>query len=212
MSKNKMITCKHCGAEIAAGAKVCPRCGGKNSKPIYKRPWFIALAVLIVLGAAAGSGGKKETGTASQQAAAQSPNGAGQTQAGAAQAGAVTPVVEVTEPVTVAETEPEYLAITSTDLIGAYNENQVKCKQLYDGQYLEVTGPVQSVGTDVLNQTYVCLGSETEYTIVGIQCYTKNENTINQISELKEGDVITVRGVGSCDSLRFGLNKIEIMQ
>ena len=212
MSKNKMITCKHCGAEIAAGAKVCPRCGGKNSKPIYKRPWFIALAVLIVLGAAAGSGGKKETGTASQQAAVQSPNGSGQAQAGAAQAGAGTSVVEVTESVTVAETEPEYLAITSTDLIGAYNENQVKCKQLYDGQYLEVTGPVQSVGTDVLNQTFVCLGSETEYTFVGIQCYTKNEDTINQISELKEGDVITVRGIGSCGSLSFDLNKIEIIQ
>lgn len=42
MAKSKMTTCKHCGAEIAASAKVCPQCGGKNKPPIYKRWWFIA--------------------------------------------------------------------------------------------------------------------------------------------------------------------------
>lgn len=55
MAKNKMTTCKHCGAEIAASAKVCPQCGGKNKPPIYKRWWFIAIIVLIVLSAIGGS-------------------------------------------------------------------------------------------------------------------------------------------------------------
>lgn len=55
MAKSKMTTCKHCGAEIAASAKVCPQCGGKNKPPIYKRWWFIAIIVLIVLSAIGGS-------------------------------------------------------------------------------------------------------------------------------------------------------------
>lgn len=55
MAKSKMTTCKHCGAEIAASAKVCPHCGGKNKPPIYKRWWFIAIIVLIVLSAIGGS-------------------------------------------------------------------------------------------------------------------------------------------------------------
>lgn len=61
MAKSKMTTCKHCGAEIAASAKVCPQCGGKNKPPIYKRWWFIAIIVLIVLSAIGGSSdsGKK---------------------------------------------------------------------------------------------------------------------------------------------------------
>ena len=61
MAKSKMTTCKHCGAEIAASAKVCPHCGGKNKPPIYKRWWFIAIIVLIVLSAIGGSSssGKK---------------------------------------------------------------------------------------------------------------------------------------------------------
>lgn len=32
MAKSKMTTCKHCGAEIAASAKVCPQCGGKTNR------------------------------------------------------------------------------------------------------------------------------------------------------------------------------------
>ncbi len=49
MAQNKMTVCKHCGKEIAASAKVCPHCGGKNKPPIYKRGWFIAIIVIIVL-------------------------------------------------------------------------------------------------------------------------------------------------------------------
>lgn len=65
MAKNKMTTCKHCGAEIAASAKVCPQCGGKNKPPIYKRWWFIAIIVLIVLSAIGGSGSGSDSSASS---------------------------------------------------------------------------------------------------------------------------------------------------
>lgn len=60
MEKSKMITCKHCGAEIAASAKVCPHCGGKNKPPIYKRWWFILILILIVLSVIGGSGSSSD--------------------------------------------------------------------------------------------------------------------------------------------------------
>ena len=47
--KPKLITCKHCGHEIASSAKACPHCGGKNKKPIFKRIWFWILVVIILL-------------------------------------------------------------------------------------------------------------------------------------------------------------------
>ena len=68
MAKNKMTTCKHCGAEIAASAKVCPQCGGKNKPPIYKRWWFIAIIVLIVLFAIGGSGSSSDSSASSSKA------------------------------------------------------------------------------------------------------------------------------------------------
>lgn len=58
MSSSKMSVCKHCGAEIAANAKSCPQCGGKNKKPIYKRGWFIALCVVVVIAAVSSAGGE----------------------------------------------------------------------------------------------------------------------------------------------------------
>lgn len=67
MAKNKMTTCKHCGAEIAASAKVCPQCGGKNKPPIYKRWWFIAIIVLIALSAIGGSGSSSDGSASSSK-------------------------------------------------------------------------------------------------------------------------------------------------
>lgn len=52
---SKMKKCKVCSKEIASNAKTCPGCGAKNKKAIYKRPWFIVLAIIIILGAVGGS-------------------------------------------------------------------------------------------------------------------------------------------------------------
>ena len=58
----KLVTCRHCGAEIASSAKTCPQCGGKNRKPFYKNPLLIALVVIVIIVAAATSGGDKKSG------------------------------------------------------------------------------------------------------------------------------------------------------
>ena len=48
MAKSKMTTCKHCGAEIAASAKVCPQCGGKNKPPLSALRAIIAVIFILV--------------------------------------------------------------------------------------------------------------------------------------------------------------------
>ena|GEM_PF-1747664 len=49
MAKNKMVVCKSCNTPILKKAKICPNCGVKNKKPIYKRVWFIILVIILVL-------------------------------------------------------------------------------------------------------------------------------------------------------------------
>lgn len=44
---SKMIDCKTCGNSIATSATICPHCGAKNKKPIYKRVWFWGLIILV---------------------------------------------------------------------------------------------------------------------------------------------------------------------
>ena len=58
---SKMKKCKVCSKEIASNAKTCPGCGAKNKKAIYKRPWFIILAIIIIIGAVGGSGYEDST-------------------------------------------------------------------------------------------------------------------------------------------------------
>lgn len=44
-----MKKCKSCGNDIAKSAKICPSCGAKNKKPIYKRVWFILLVLVLLV-------------------------------------------------------------------------------------------------------------------------------------------------------------------
>lgn len=47
---DKMTICKTCGAEIASSVKICPKCGTKIEKPLYKKIWFWLLIAVIFLG------------------------------------------------------------------------------------------------------------------------------------------------------------------
>ena len=69
--QEKLITCKHCGEVIAASAKVCPHCGGRNKKPIYKRVWFWILIAAVLI-SAVGSGSSSKTGSAAPSTASSS--------------------------------------------------------------------------------------------------------------------------------------------
>lgn len=63
MAKNKLTTCKACGAEIAKSAKSCPHCGAKNRKPIFKKWWFWVIIIILLntLGSSKSSTDRKNT-------------------------------------------------------------------------------------------------------------------------------------------------------
>ncbi len=61
---SKLIKCKTCSKEIASNAKSCPDCGAKNKKPLYKRGWFIAIALIVIISGINGGGGEDSTSTA----------------------------------------------------------------------------------------------------------------------------------------------------
>lgn len=42
---SKLVNCKSCGAQIAKSAKICPKCGAKQKKPV----WLIAGIIIVVL-------------------------------------------------------------------------------------------------------------------------------------------------------------------
>ena len=169
MAKDKMTTCKHCGQEIAASAKVCPHCGGKNKPPIYKRWWFIAIIVIIVLAAIGGSGSSDSSGSTSSTATSKTAVSSSSSEAAI-----------------------EYTAYTVTELSEDLDSNALKAADKYKGQYVELAGRLSVIDS---NGKYISIVDSTdEWAITGVQCYIKNDEQKQVVMDMSIGDEIVVKG------------------
>ena len=70
----KLITCKACSKEISSSAKICPHCGAKNSKPIYKKWWFWTITAIVVISIASSSTGDQTSSSSNAGGNTQTPN------------------------------------------------------------------------------------------------------------------------------------------
>ena len=160
-----MTTCKHCGAEIAASAKVCPQCGGKNKQPIYKRWWFIVIVVLIVLSIIGSFGKDDNESHATEKAAGTSAS---------------------------SEQQIEYTAYAVTELSQDLDDNALKASDKYKGQYVELTGRLNVIDSD--GKYISIVDSENEWAILGIHCSIKSDEQKQAVMNLSIGDEIIVKG------------------
>jgi len=55
------MNCKKCGQEVDKKAVICPGCGCKISKPIFKKWWFWVLAVIVAAVIGSAGGGNEKT-------------------------------------------------------------------------------------------------------------------------------------------------------
>ena len=94
------------------------------------------------------------------------------------------------------EPTPSYIEVSATDLLAAYGENTVSADNQYKGQLLKVTGTVGSIGKDILDDAYVTLTNDDEYSLISVQCYFAKDN-LDGIATLKEGDTVSI--IGKCD-------------
>lgn len=175
--KEKIKACPVCGKEMATSAKVCPSCGAKNKKPIYKKWWFWALIVLLIAAVGSSAGGGSDPAPQKSQ---------GETQPSASSVGNVS---EPTEPEAPAIT---YTACTVKQLMDDLNSNALKAEKTYQDQFVELTGKVNVIDSD---GSYISLRpADNEYAIIGVTCYLRNDEQVAAVLELSVGDTVTVRG------------------
>ena len=103
-------------------------------------------------------------------------------------------VVE-TEPTQVNQQEQteeiEYIVATVDEMYETLNDNALKAKKTYDGQYVEVTG---ILGTIDSNGSYICLDEmNTAYSFYSVQCFVKNDEQLDHVIEMSSGKKYTVR-------------------
>ena len=169
----KLKPCRVCGAEIAKNAKTCPSCGAKNKKPVYLRPWFILLAIVLAAAVAGSSGSSDKEGSVSS-----SPN--------SAQA-SVSSGSQIQE-----DPEVVYTPYSVAQMMDDLNSNALKASKTYDDQYVEISGKL-----DVIDSSgdYISLvPSDNSFYIIGVQCYITTEDQLEQIMEMSIGDSVTLRG------------------
>lgn len=179
---SKMKNCKSCNAEIAASAKTCPHCGAKNKKPFYLRPWFIVLVLLVILGIVF-SGGSDESAPVENSDTASG----GQEQ-----------VIE-------------YTPYEVDQLMDDLDSNAMKAAELYDDQYVELTGELSVIDS---SGSYIDITPiYDEFAIMGVQCYLQNEEQKQEVMELSIGDTVVVKGkitdVGEIMGYSLDIESIE---
>ena len=168
MNKN-LITCKSCGKEIAKNAKACPSCGDKNTKPFYKRVWFIVLCIFIVISMIGSAGGDNET-SSNQSNTEQSQE---------------TPVENEEVPIT-------YEEVSVDTLIEVLDSNALKAETTYNDKYLKITGRLGVIDSD---GSYISLCPVNDkWAFLGVQCSIENEEQLAKVMEMKVDDTVVLSG------------------
>lgn len=178
-----MIYCKNCGNQMPDGTAFCPKCGTKagadkpmtvpaamaNGKKIKKKKPIYKrwwFWVIIVI-----------------VVIGLIPNGGDTDDAGTETGGDTVQ----TEP------EVEYLSVSVSELHEALEANALNASDTYKGKHVEITGLVKVIDS---SGKYISIYPEgDDWTILGVQCYIKNNDQKEYVKTLSQGEsVVTIRG------------------
>ena len=187
MSEKKKDTkfCMACGAKISADSKFCDKCGDdtENSRvnkpqiqeqPVQKKKLPTWAIVLIVIGCilVIGSLGSSDTDVE--------------------EGGSSTKTEEKQESTTKKEEKIEYIKVTKDELDDALEANAANAKDTYKGKYVEISGKLSVIDSDL---KYISVTSSTdEWDFLGVHCNIKNKTQKDVVKTLSKDQDIIVRG------------------
>ena len=190
---SKMVKCKVCGKEISKGAK-CPNCGKDSRCFVSRHKVLTVIGGLVIIGALGSVTGGNSNNKISDSK---------QTSVSVEDSNKQTNVS--TENSNKKQMEPE-LNISATELINAYNENEVKADKMYKGKIVEVNGIVDAIDSGIDDKAVVRLSDGDEFSFDKVSCYIDNDNQ-NKACELEKGQNVTI--IGKADGEVIGRPQIK---
>ena len=164
-----MKICKECGTEMSKSAKTCPKCGKEQRNFFLQHKVLTFILVIIMLGIIIGATGGSSTNTSNPTS--------------------TTGVIGQSED---KQEDIKYTAITVDKLEDALEDNAASAKEKYNGKYLEITGKLGTIDSDL---KYISLLSITDsWDFTGIHCSIKNDEQREKIKKMKKGDTIIIKG------------------
>ena len=83
--------------------------------------------------------------------------------------------------------------ITASDLINAYDQNEIRADQMFEDKTVTITGRIGDIGTDIFGTPYVTLESGDDFQFRSVQCFFKRSEK-GQLAALNPGQQIALRG------------------
>lgn len=104
---------------------------------------------------------------------------------------------QTAKPMPSAQTAPDkvLIEISAEQLLSAYEANGVAADNAYKDKSLSVTGTISSIGKDITDTPYICLGENSKT----VQCMFPNSS--QALANLQKGQVVTIVGMCQGDEI-----------
>lgn len=184
------------GADPRAAAKAA-KAYAKASRPWFKKKRFVIPLALVAIGVVTqvgGGGGDDASTTASDTSTteaaqpSQAPEAAEPTDAAAEDAA---PPASSAPPAKAPE--PKAIAVEAGAIIKEFEDNELAADSKYDGKTVKVTGVVDKVDTDFLDDDKYILriGDGGDFVFLTVNC---NDMATDELATVAKGDKVTVIG------------------
>jgi len=152
-----------------------------SKKKFYKKWWFWVLVVVVLFIIIGASGGSKTPSQSGNSAT-----------------------------VTSNVPQKEAIKVSATTLVSDYGANEVSADQKYKTNLVQVSGIIQSIGKDILDNPYISLKGD-QYGVINIQCmFSKNSET--ELAQVTKGQNITLSGTVSGKMMNIIVNDCKIVK
>ncbi len=103
------------------------------------------------------------------------------------------------------QTQAPSYTLTADELYIEYGKNEVAADAKYKGKVVVVSGRVQSIGKDIMDNAFIVIGSGS----LGVQCtFTKGEES--SVASLSIGQNVSVKGEVSRKIIYVLVNKCSL--
>ncbi len=186
-----MITCPDCNKEMSDSAQTCPSCGKPNvNAPTEERPVGILLGIGIFLiplifswfTLRKGHTTKAKVISFSWLVLSLVFIGVQDGTKNSSNSFSLSPTTASSE---------QIMQVNIRDILSAYKGNEVGADNTYKGNIIQVTGIIDSVKKDVMNNLYVTIGTGAQFEIPVIQAFF-DDSMNNQLGQLRKGSRLTV--------------------
>ena len=158
------MNCKKCGKEIDKKAVICPGCGCKIKKPIFKKWWFWAIVIIVVVVAATSSGSDEQA-----------------------------PVNNTVSSEPKTTQEITYEAVDLQTMFDELDGNAMKAENNYKGKYVQIECKISNFDSKGAYISVEPKHAD-ERNLTTAMCYIKDDAQKEFLIEKNVGDVITIKG------------------